>query len=279
MTVDPRRKSADIILLPKQLRMDWMDVMATDPAITPVEFKIGGAIGSHFGNKSGFTYVSLKLIAKVSGVSESTAARAALRLERRGYLIVERREIGVRGDGRPVYGGKGVANVYLPAVNAQQVSATDRGQRLIASVEAKWAAAKHVTSDVLPRSKHVTDDVLSETLSMSSGSPKHVAGDVPTLSSPSEKNSLRPREPSFEGLGSFGAEVRRRIGPNAYGSWFAKASVVAEAPETLTVVFPTKFLADSVRSRFDVAMHDSAKAVDPRIIRVNVVTEAGDGLP
>ena len=51
-------KTGEIILIPKHLRMDWMDVMATDRDLQPASYKVAAVIGTHFDNKSGMTYVS-----------------------------------------------------------------------------------------------------------------------------------------------------------------------------------------------------------------------------
>ena len=189
----PARAGAEIILIPKHLRMDWMDVMVLDVDLAGASLKVAGAIGTHFGNKSGMTYISQKKIAKVTGLSEATVKRAITDLEQRGYILIQRREIGERDDGRKVYGGKGIANVYLPAVDAMQISATDRGQKLAAKAQKSWddiqneATSKQVTNDLLNVPKQVTCDLLNDSQSRSNTSVKQVAHDLPTLSSPSEK--------------------------------------------------------------------------------------------
>src|ERR1700738_1443132 len=108
----PPTIGADIILIPKQLRMDWTDIMALDASLPPMAFRIACVIGTHFGNESGLTYISTETIAKICLVDLSTVKRAIKILEERGCLIVQRRDVGVRADGRTVYGGKGSANVY-----------------------------------------------------------------------------------------------------------------------------------------------------------------------
>jgi biotin operon repressor len=141
--------------------------LVLDAALAPASLKVAGAIGTHFGNKFGMTYVSIKKIALVTGLSEATVKRAIIDLEERGYVIIQRREIGERIDGRKVYGGKGVANVYLPAVNQEQISATNRGQKLAEMVKKSW---EDIQNEATP--KQVTDDLLND--------PQ--AGQIPPLS-------------------------------------------------------------------------------------------------
>ncbi len=271
----PKTKpSAEIILLPKQLRMDWMDVLSTDPELPPASHKVAGAIGTHFGNKSGLTYVSQKTLATVTGLSIATVTRAVLDLEARGYIQIERREIGLRADGKKVYGGKGVANVYLPAIDSIQISATDRGQRLVARVNESWNA-KHITGDVLSASKHLTGDVLCDGHSTSNTSAKHITGDVPTLSSPSEKNSSRARRPSCpNGLGLAGESIQSEIGSSKFRSWFAQVEIVSSCDGVVTLSAPTKFIRDTISQQFDDVLVRAWRSSDRSVKRVVVVTAA-----
>jgi biotin operon repressor len=261
------RNNDSVILITKQLRKDWVDAMAIDADLAPASFKIGAAIGTHFGNKSGMTYVSVKTLAKLTGLSEATVGRAILDLERRGYIIIQRREIGERVDGRKVYGGKGVANVYLPSVDTVQISATDRGQRLAARVRQAWEETQNGGT-----SKHVTGDVLNAAHSTSNTSVKHLPGDVPSLSSPSEKNSLRARGPSCpDGLGPAGALLRQRLGADVYGSWFGRAQVSAITADTLTLSAATKFQASRLRQDFETKILEAWQAITPTITRLEII--------
>lgn len=49
--------SGTVILIHKQLRMDWVDAMALDRDLPDCAFRVACIIGTHFGNKSGLTYV------------------------------------------------------------------------------------------------------------------------------------------------------------------------------------------------------------------------------
>jgi hypothetical protein len=88
------KRSAQIILIPKQLRAEWMDVMALDSSLSHVAFRAAGVIGSHFNRHTGETFLTLKTLACVMGVGERTAWSAVSELDRAGYLIVKRREFG-----------------------------------------------------------------------------------------------------------------------------------------------------------------------------------------
>ncbi len=110
--------------------MEWTDVIALDVTVTPIAFRVACAIGVHFNRSTGKAYPSVARIAKLLAVSERTVWAAVQILEARGYLIVERRELGFRGDGRRVCGGRGVANSYRPAFERSQLTATFSGGKL-----------------------------------------------------------------------------------------------------------------------------------------------------
>jgi len=123
---DPKR--GEVILIPKPLRLEWLDVAALDAELSNAAFRLAAVLGVHFNRYRGNTYISLATLASITGWSERTVWAALQELERRGYILVKRRELGTRADGRRVCGGRGVANVYLPAFERSQISATTRGQ-------------------------------------------------------------------------------------------------------------------------------------------------------
>jgi biotin operon repressor len=269
------KKTGQVIMIPKQLRMDWMDVMGTDRGLQPASYKVAAVIGTHFDNKSGMTYVSQEKIAKVTGLGEATVKRAVMDLERRGYILIQRREIGKRVDGRKVYGGKGVANVYLPAVDAVQISATDRGQRLVDRVRRNWVEsqnAKQVTGDLLNVSKEVMGDHLNDRDSRSNTSIKQVTGDLPTLTSPTEKNSSRAGGPSSpDGLGPFGAILAARIGADRFKHWFGTARLGDVTADTMTLEMPNKFIRDRAAQDFEPDLLICCQIHHPTIRRVSLI--------
>lgn len=122
----------EVILITKQLRMQWTDAMAVDAALSPTAFRVGCVIGSHLNKSSGDTFVKQETIADLLGVTKRTVQAAIGELEYRGWLIVERRQLGFRADGRMVCGGKGVANTYRPAFQRTKLVATNGNSKVAA---------------------------------------------------------------------------------------------------------------------------------------------------
>jgi len=67
------------------------------------------------------------------GISRRAAQNAIAALEARGFILIRRRELKVVDGvpGKRYYGGKGVANVYLPAIAGELIVATESGKRLV----------------------------------------------------------------------------------------------------------------------------------------------------
>ena len=242
-----KTKSADVILIPKQLRMEWTDVLALDRDLSHVAFRVACVIGSHFNRHRGDTYVKQETIARVMGVSERTVWTAILGLERGGYLIVERRELGVRAtDGRRVCGGRGVANTYLPAFQRSQVAATNSGLKLAARCELLWKE----------RSQKAARKV--------------AASCDPTLSSPSEKNPSRSCETAHT-LGPEGDHLKLTIGVDAFASWFGQVKVEELSENTVKLSAPTRFIRARIMQDYSAAVLDCWKAGHPMIERVEII--------
>jgi len=128
------KPGATIIVIPMSLRALWMDVMALDKRVDNAAFRFAAIVGAHFNRRSGDAFMRLDTIADAMGMSERTAFSCAKKLEDLGYLNIKRRELGTitrktaNGDFQVrVAGGKGVANVYAPAIEGSQVVAT-RGE-------------------------------------------------------------------------------------------------------------------------------------------------------
>jgi hypothetical protein len=270
-----KKPSATVILIPKQLRMDWTDLLALDQRITDATFRIACVISTHFGNKSGLTYVSKKKLAEITGLDERTVGRASTLLEHLGYLIVQRREVGERRDGRRVFGGRGTANEYLPAIDSVQISATDRGLRLVNRAREQWEKIEKQKQDsdvLLPEIKQDSDVLLPEYESRTFDELKQDSRVLPTLTSPTEKNSTRARGPSSpDGLGPFGALISKRLGDAAFRSWFAKAAIAAETPDSVTLSVDSKFKRDHITAQFGPQILDCCRAARPTVLRVDVI--------
>lgn len=205
---------ADVILIPKQLRMEWTDVLALDQALSHTAFRVGCVIGSHFNRFTGDTHISQETIARVMGIAERTVWGSIVELERLGYLIIKRRELGVRlSDGRRVCGGKGVANEYLPAFERSQVAATFSGRKLATRCDLIWDQRSQN-----PASKVATDC-------------------DPTLASSSKKNPTRAGAGARATADRAGGEQQRafdgkaagcRVTPGtpAFGAWLERAEMI-----------------------------------------------------
>src|SRR4051794_24046350 len=85
-----------VVLLPKQLRAEWVDAMALDTALSNNAFRAACVIGSYFNKFRGDAYPRIETIAEKMGVSDRTAWAAINELEALGYLIVKRRNLGTR---------------------------------------------------------------------------------------------------------------------------------------------------------------------------------------
>jgi hypothetical protein len=270
-----KKPSATVILIPKQLRMDWTDLLALDQRITDATFRIACVISTHFGNKSGLAYVSKKKLAEITGLDERTVGRASTLLEHLGYLIVQRREVGERRDGRRVFGGRGTANEYLPAIDSVQISATDRGLRLVNRAREQWEKVEKQKQDsdvLLLEIKQDSDVLLPENESRTFDELKQDSRVLPTLTSPTEKNSSRARGPSCpDGLGPFGAIINKRVGDATYRSWFATASIVSETPDSVTIEVEDKYRRDHIIAQFGPQILACCQAAKPTVSRVDIV--------
>jgi hypothetical protein len=252
----PASKTGTVILIPKQLRAEWMDVMALDARLSHTAFRVAGVIGSHFNKHSGQAFLTHETIARVMSVSERTVYGAIVELEARGYLIVKRREFGTitrktaGGDIQvKVAGGKGVANTYLPAFERSQVAATFGGSKLAARCDLLWEERSQKAA------------------------PKVATGCDPTLTSSSKKNPTPPAEPNFvDDLGPAGALLRRRLGDAIFRSWFGKVTVETQTVDLVVLRAPTKFIATRIRQDFEVQLLEAWRAISPAIERIQVVS-------
>ena len=247
-----------VVLIPKPLRAEWMDAIALDAKVSHAAFRVAGIIGSHFNSRTGKAFLRQDTIAGIMGASERTVWTAVKDLERTGYLLVQRRQIGsvtrCRKDGTTfevaIAGAKGAANTYLPAFESSQVTATNTGSKLAAHCEQYWAQ-----SSQKPASKLATDC-------------------EPTLTSPSEKYPSRAREPSATAsLGSLGAELEKRIAPELILAWFKGARLV-ELSDVVTIEVPKRYAAVRIMRDFEREIIEAARQQAPQCDRVIVRAEA-----
>jgi DNA-binding MarR family transcriptional regulator len=223
------------ILIPKQLRLEWIDVMALDASLSHVAFRVAAVIAHHLNKHTGRAFLTQELIAQILGISERTVFAAIKQLEKRRYVIVKRREFGTiirkTRTGREtlvrVAGGKGVANTYIPTVDGSQVCATNRGLKLAERCELMWEQRSQ---------KSV---------------PKVATSCEPTLSPPTEENPAPHGKPIKDGaLGSIGAVIRTSIRDEEFRSWFGKATIADETAQVLALAFPNRFNCQEVKSRY-----------------------------
>jgi hypothetical protein len=233
------KPSEDLILITKKVRMEWTDMMALDPDLSPKAFKVAAVIGTHFNNYSGDTYVTQERIARVVGLSRRTVQNAIVELEKLGYVIVGRRELGTRSDGRRVCGGRGIANTYTPAFKGTQIFATDAARKLAARCVLSWEQRTQ------------------------NAARKHAAGCVPTLID----NSLISHR-----LGAEGHLLLARLGCDVFHSWFRDVEVAAVADDTLTLSAPTTFFRDWIKNNFTNDVLACWQKAQPTIKRVEVVS-------
>ena len=251
-------KTGSVILIPKQLRAEWMDVMALDARVAHTAFRVAGVIGSHFNKHTGQTFLTHETIARVMGVSERTVYGAIMELEALGYLLVKRREFGTvtrktaRGEIQvKVAGGKGVANTYLPAFERSQVAATNSGLKLAARCDLLW-------------------EVRSQ-----KAAPKVAVDCDPTLSPSSKENPSQSREPSSaSALGPLAAIIINERGEPEFKSWFGLAMIEPGAPDCLTLSLPSRFTANEVQKRYGDKLLRWARMVDLGKSRVDIVIRA-----
>ncbi|WP_438275695.1 helix-turn-helix domain-containing protein [Nitrobacter sp.] len=259
---------AEIILIPKQLRMEWTDVLALDAGISHAAFRVACVIGSHFNSTTGETFVTQDTVARVMGVSSRTVWSAIRELEECGYIIVRRRELGVRvSDGRRVNGGKGAANVYLPAFERSQVAATSRGLKLATHCDLVWSQRSQVAA-TSNGSKVAMDCELSGSQRSQNPASKVAMGCDPTL----KTNSKNARASALAlRLGSPAQLLHKRLGSEKFESWFAKVELVVPGPPVATLRAPSRFIRDYIVQHFDEMVLSCWKATSPTIERVEII--------
>lgn len=292
---DQRRQKpadgADIILIPKQLRMEWTDLLAHDRSLSNSAFRVACIIGSHFNRRTGDTYVRQDTIAEKLGVSARTVWAAIGELERLGYLIISRRELGVRAtDGRRVCGGRGVANTYLPAFERSQVVATLSGQKLAARCDLLWSERSQ--SDVTKVATHCDPTLTSSskknlTRAGADGRARDDAsiavGDRAVGSRPdvaaSEPRDLPNSQPYDEASSTMPdvvlGKLRKRLGEAVFVSWLAKLAFVEHADGNLKLSAPTKYHAGRVSQDYERELLEVWREIYPTLRRIAIVPRGG----
>jgi hypothetical protein len=218
-----------VIAIPKRMRMAWTDAIAFDREVSDSAYRVACIIGAHFNRYSGETFISQKTIAKLVNKTDRTVRTAIFELERLGYLEVGRRELGVRmSDGRRVCGGKGAANTYRPTFEPARLNATDRGHRLLATVEQSLKSAKEEINFPPPGEQRRKNDT-----------PKAGGGFLPTL----ESNPINTGQ-AIDSLVDLGEHLRLMVGNTQFRFWFRDVRIEGVTGDTLRLSAPSKFVKD-----------------------------------
>lgn len=292
-----RGRSAEVILLPLKLRMQWTDLLMLDAAISPSARQVGGVIGYFLNKHRGDTYVTQDTIAGITGLSGRSVKRATAELEAAGYLLIGRQNRGVRGDGTAVAGGAGGANVYAPALDGVQVTATMDGEKLTeraALVRSRDPGVRDTSvphsgaNPALLRDMGVPQKVGTPVAIEGHQSPPGVTFDdrvrdtrVPlTLSTlPSEANPSHAPALAREAarterrnhLGEAGVLLEARLGNAEFRAWFGEMSVVGIEGETLTLSAPSNFHKHWVETKFREVVLACFRRVSPSIATIVIV--------
>jgi len=242
-TARPTQQSAEVTLISKPMRMEWTDAVAFDPEVSDSALRVACVIGGHFNHASGYTYINQQTIALLAKKTDRSVRAAVAELERLGYLVVERRELGTRvSDGRRVCGGKGMANAYRPAFKRERLSVTDRGRKLVAAVERRIGAANKESSFLLSAENRASKEepgfLLSDDQRRKNAAAKEEAAFLPTLSKINPKTRARPDHQ----LGDAGDLLWRRIGDQAFEHWFLEVRFGGVDGDTVTLSAPSAFV-------------------------------------
>jgi hypothetical protein len=247
-------------LIPKQLRMEWTDLLVLDADLSRGALKVGLVIGTFLNKHRGDTHVSQATIAEICRFTIKGVQKAIGELEARGYLVVRRHDLGTRRDGRRVCGGRGTANTYAPALDGMQVTATTAGRRLAERVKEAQERTNRSSSSELAQDE--PGFVLSHRKGRTETPSKDEPGFVPTLTDPSDQNPTRAREaragPPGNGarsrrqntLGSAGVVLEEMLGMVDFQNWFGQVRVVRIEGELLTLAAPGKFVREQILQRF-----------------------------
>lgn len=246
------------VLIPKPLRMDWVDDMALDTELSPTAFRVACVIGTFFNSRSGDTFVSCETVAERMGKSVRTVWAAIDELERRGYLAVERREHRPRSDDQArIAGGRGAKNHYRPVLKTLQKVARFEGGNPATSCEVSGAETSQLSAVNLAtfRSR--------------------------SLCNPEDINPKRARPSAREAeataLGTAGDRLRARLGPDKFWSWFGQVVFEGASDGELRLSAATAFVASRIRQEFEGAAIAAWAPDHPGLTRCTVTVRSGRG--
>lgn len=257
--VDKRpRQTTQPTLLPKKLRAEWMDVMAVDPEITALEFRVACVIGGFVNARTGATFASRSAIARRVCVTERAVEKAISKLEARGYLIVKRPDYGSfirNGKAVSASGGRGKANGFSLAFERSNLSSTFDGKKL----------------------ERAFDLLTSERSNKEAGNVEPPF--APTLPS-SKENTAGARGsaamPSPGHLGIAGDRLRKAIGEDLFRSWFSRVVLISVSEGRVKLGAPSPFAAKRIDQEFSRHVLQAWRHEFPNIQTVSVEANEGD---
>lgn len=250
-------------VIPKHRRMEWTDAMAKDAELSPTAFRVACIIGAHFNHNTGSTFVSLPTIARVAAICRNTARKLVCELEQRGYLIVERHQIGKGEDGQNFYGGRGATNVYRPSF-PQSSGNVGRSERERHEQERGQSDA--------PFRSGKGDNALTPFPTE--------RGQIETQKGASARDPvpLLTQEPHAGGEDDW-AEVRRRlremIGQTEFRCWFRDVWLDHQGTRIITLATTSKFTNREVEARYGTALLRCWQSLHPSVERVQIALRPG----
>jgi hypothetical protein len=259
-----RSSAGEVILIPKLLRLDWVDVMALDPNLSDAAFRVACIIGWHLNKHHGDTFLKQSTIAQIWGKCDRTAWAATKEIERAGYLIIGRREFGVRSDGRKMYGGRGAANSYRPALDRSQLSATDRGQKLAIRCEQFASAGSQNRASTIATN-------CEPTLAFSSSKKKN-----PSRARDDEPGAtLRAAPVDDPRWHAVKRRLESRLGTDVVVSWFGHVTFRGVSEEVVTLSAPTGFIRSWIDQTYTEPLLAAWHAEMPLVRRVRLIGPDG----
>lgn len=221
-----------------------LDQVLIDKNITHLDFRVAYYIGNKMDRATGEARFKQPEMAAAVGVKRRAAQRSLDRLKALGHIEIS------------VSSGRTHVNGYrLPLEKASVGTHLDDES---ASPETHLSGRKSV-----PRGTKVRP---SRHKSASRHSHQYFPCSIPCLI------PTRAREPATaEALGSLGAKLEARLGPDRAGSWFGKAVIIDLVGDTLTLEQPSRFVADRAEQDYGPDVLACCKQLVPSIARVRMV--------
>lgn len=246
--------------------MAWVGAMARDAELPPVQLKVAAAVGTYFNNKSGVSYQSQQTIAKDTGLGIATVRRALQSLEERGYLLIQRHDLGTKtrkkrdGGTHDFRAAGGVPNVYAPAISSVRLDESS-GRDLFGKDRPCPNDPDH------QRSPSCADRDQNDPSTV-------ITGDHLTYAYPSDKNLTRGRAREA-GIGSQFPEVesrlRKRLGNGIYGDWFSRLTPIEGEATVVKLATTSRIVAKKLTDWYLPEMLDCWRRVHPQVERIEIV--------